>query len=128
MFRGTPDLSGVVDARIGLPLELRWDVELEDPVLASPVSDGERVYVGDGDGNFVCLALADGEEAWRVKTDGTFESTACIVGDLVIVGSTDGFVYAWNKSDGSEAWKFETMGEVMGGINVVQRADTDGRD
>ncbi|MGK0189187.1 MAG: outer membrane protein assembly factor BamB [Verrucomicrobiales bacterium] len=126
VFRGSPDLMGVVDASIHFPLELRWQFEAEDPVLASPVSDGERVYIGDGDGNFLCLALEDGSEVWRAKTEGTIEGTACIVGELVIVGSTDAFVYAFDKSSGKEIWKFETMGEIVGGINTFTRTSADG--
>jgi eukaryotic-like serine/threonine-protein kinase len=126
VFRGAPDLTGVVDAKIGLPLELRWQVEAEDPVLASPVSDGERVYIGDGDGNFLCLALKDGAEVWKAKTEGTIEGTACIIGDRVVVGATDGFVYAYDKMTGTPEWKFETLGEIVGGINTFTRQSPDG--
>ncbi|MCB1094308.1 MAG: PQQ-binding-like beta-propeller repeat protein [Verrucomicrobiae bacterium] len=126
VFRGAPDLTGVVDAKITLPLELRWQVKTEDPILASPVSDGEHVFIGDGDGNFLCLALKDGAEIWRAKIDATIEGTACIIGDLVVVGGTDGFVYAYEKKSGTQAWKFETLGEIVGGINTFTRQAADG--
>lgn len=126
VFRGSPDLAGVVNAGIGLPLELLWEHKAEDPVLASPVSDGENVYIGDGDGNFLCLALSDGSRKWSAKNDGTIESTACISGDRVVVGSTDGFVYAYHRETGAELWKFETLGEVIGGINTFVRTSPEG--
>lgn len=126
VFRGSPELFGVADAVIQFPLELRWQIQAEDPVLASPVSDGDHVFIGDGDGNFLCLALTDGSEVWKAKTEGTIEGTACIVGDIVVVGSTDAFVYAFDKKSGQEAWKFETLGEIMGGINTFTRTTPDG--
>jgi outer membrane protein assembly factor BamB len=127
VFRGSPDLSGDIDLELSLPLELKWEYSAEMPVLAAPVSDGENVYIGDGDGNFLSLSLKDGSENWKTTVDdGGFEGTACIIGDKVIVGSLDGFVYAYEITSGNEAWKFETMGQIVGGINTFTVKTSEG--
>jgi outer membrane protein assembly factor BamB len=61
---------------------------------ASPVVDGERVYLYGPDGVLCCLSVADGKEVWKVETKAKYffhqnffgaGSVPLIDGDLIIV-------------------------------------------
>ena len=119
-FRGTPDMKGVADAELALPLKLEWSVKIGRSVFATPVISNDKVFVGNEEGLFVCLSLSEGIVLWEFKTDDTIEGTACIANDSVIFGSGDGHLYSLNSSDGKLKWKYETEGEILGGANLFK--------
>jgi outer membrane protein assembly factor BamB len=97
---------------------------------ATPIIDGERVYVQSMNGEFRCLDLASGKTIWQTSFDQQFgvkflgskarEGTASrrgnngsgvIAGDKLIlpVGNTDGAsLVCFNKNDGKVLWKSGT--------------------
>ena len=97
---------------------------------ATPIIDGERVYVQSMNGEFRCLDLASGKTIWQTSFDQQFgvkflgskarEGTASrrgnngsgvIAGDKLVlpVGNTEGAsLVCFNKSDGKVLWKSGT--------------------
>jgi outer membrane protein assembly factor BamB len=97
---------------------------------ATPIIDGDRVYIQSMDGEFRCLDLASGKTIWQTSFDKDFgvkflgskarEGTASrrgnngsgvIVGDKLVlpVGNTDGAsLVCFNKNDGKVIWKSGT--------------------
>jgi len=97
---------------------------------ATPIIDGERVYVQSMNGEFRCLDLASGKTIWQTSFDQQFgvkflgskarEGTASrrgnngsgvIAGDKLVlpVGNTDGAsLVCFNKNDGKVLWKSGT--------------------
>ena len=130
--RGGEAMTGVSPAKLNFPLELAWSFSAGDKakregVIAEPLVQAGKVYVGSQSGRFYCVDLATGKEVWKVEKEGFFEGHAGLSGDLVIVGCGDGFVYGFNKADGKEVWKYETDGEVHAGVNIWTGADSKAR-
>ena len=81
---------------------------------ASPVTDGQRLYVSFGSRGFYCYAL-DGNLQWEkdlgdMKTRGSFgEGTSpALAGDLLIITwdhEEQSFIVALNKKTGAEVWR-----------------------
>ncbi len=119
-FRGTPDMKGVADAELNLPLKLEWSIKIGRSVFATPVISGDKVFIGNEEGRFVCLSLTEGNILWEFNTDDIIEGTACVAKDSVLFGSGDGHLYSLNTSDGKLKWKYETEGEILGGANLFK--------
>ena len=49
--------------------DLRWKVDLDGPINASPIVAGGKVYVLTVSGLLACLAIDDGRELWRLTLD-----------------------------------------------------------
>jgi hypothetical protein len=125
VVRGDASLQGVSSSALTAPLRLVWSVSGGKPILATPVSDGERVYYGDGNGVFRALSLADGKEVWQLElmdeqkkkpSRDPIEGSACLVGGRVIFGGTDGVVRSLEAATGVVQWTYDTRGEIKGGL------------
>lgn len=66
-------------------------------------TDGDRVYVGVGDGTIRALEADSGEQLWDVPTDGTVVDGPTVVGDRVYVADDDGTLLAVH-ADGGQSW------------------------
>ncbi|MEE2808091.1 MAG: PQQ-binding-like beta-propeller repeat protein [Verrucomicrobiota bacterium] len=119
-FRGSPDMKGVADAKLNLPLQLQWSAKIGRSVFATPIISDDKVFVGNEEGRFVCLSLTEGNVLWEFNTDDIIEGTACVEGDSVLFGSGDGHLYSLNTSNGKLKWKYETEGEILGGVNLFK--------
>jgi eukaryotic-like serine/threonine-protein kinase len=130
MVRGDPALLGISESPVTLPVKLAWSFKAGPPVLATPVSDGVRAYVGDGNGVFHAVNLKDGSKAWSYTiidpkknqpSRDPIEASACLLGTRVIFGGTDGWVRAFEAATGKEAWSRDTKGEIKGGLTPFAR-------
>ncbi len=83
-------------------------------IVASPLVEGNMVYVGLSENDFVAYKLDDMSEQWRVKTQYGVWSVPVIVGNTLYFSSTDHFLYAVNKADGSLIWKTDLQGAITG--------------
>jgi outer membrane protein assembly factor BamB len=79
-----------------------------DVFLSSPVVDGDRVYIGSGDGHVYALDLATGGLRWKVKTGGVIHATPAVAGGRVFIGSFDRTFYALNEDTGAIQWSYRT--------------------
>ncbi len=123
MFRGALSGTGRSAAVLGAELGERWQRRLEKTAFdATPVIAGGRVYVGDLDGTFHCLALADGSTVWTFATDAGFPAAAAVDAEagIVVVGDGAGIVRAFDAADGTPRWTHETGAEVSGGPTIVR--------
>ncbi|WP_436514517.1 outer membrane protein assembly factor BamB family protein [Ekhidna sp. To15] len=87
-------------------LELDWKFEATDSVLASPVIHNETVYVGDQGGVFFALDIANGNEKWRIETDGNIQGKATLVDDNIFFESANIF-YLADRKNGKILWMFD---------------------
>lgn len=83
-----------------------WSIELGTPVLSTPSTDDESIYVATTRGRFVKLRAEDGSEEWSFGgPDSTVYLTSPAVdGDHVVFGASDGQVRAIGASSGRELW------------------------
>ncbi len=89
--------------------QVEWRFETSDWAWASPLIDGQQVYVSDISGTFYALDLADGTVLWQVAPGGGIYSAPQVVDGLIyfatdasslVVLSQDGVVQRNQPIDG----------------------------
>jgi outer membrane protein assembly factor BamB len=112
-----------------LPLVEAWHREFDGTAFgAVPVIADGVVYLGDLDGTFRAVSLADGTDRWSFTAkDAGFTSAAAIgsAGEarLVVVGDDGGLVRAFNAATGDVCWTYETEGEISGGPTILETSE-----
>ena len=90
--------------------EIFFEVELTGLIDASPVVDGNAVYVsnwygwGDWNPGFYSIDALTGDVLW-VNEQLNGSSSATITNDRIFVGSLDGYLNCLNKSTGEIIWR-----------------------
>ncbi len=79
-------------------------------IVASPLVDGDFIYVGLSDRDLVALNADDMTEAWRVPTGHGVWAEPTIVEDTLYFTSMDHFLYAVDKTSGEEIWRTNLQG------------------
>src|SRR5262245_34655352 len=64
-FRGNPQLTGVAMGTLPDKLEVRWKVDVKEPVTSTAAIVNGVVYVGADDSNLYAINLADGNIRWK---------------------------------------------------------------
>ena len=111
--------------------ELLWQIRIDSEIRATPVVDGEQLFVRGVDGKLRSLALADGSQQWLVSRrvpvlSLTGNSEPLVDGPVVYAGFDDGKLVAFNRTNGEVRW--ESTISVPGGRTEVERlVDLDGR-
>ena len=78
--------------------DARWLVREVQAGYASPVSDGERLYIVDNGGVLFALNLKDGSQAWR-KNLGTIQKSSPVLADgKLYVGTENGKFFVLKPS------------------------------
>jgi len=83
---------------------------------ATPLVDGNRIYVMSGMGQLSCINKEDGNTIWSAEVDKTFDTeyhrwggseTPLVVDDLVVVspGGKKASIVAYNKTSGEPVWQ-----------------------
>jgi outer membrane protein assembly factor BamB len=67
---------------------IEWRFNTTDWAWASPVIDGEQVYISDLSGTFYALELATGNLLWQLQPGGGIVSAPLVLDDLIYI-STD---------------------------------------
>jgi len=125
MARGCAAGTGRSAGALALPLVEAWRREFPRAAFAAvPVVDEETVYVGDLDGTFRAVSLADGGDRWAhtVEDAGFPSAAACGTAAgarLVVVGDDVGVVRAFDAETGTVRWTHETDGEISGGPTIL---------
>jgi len=70
-----------------------WTARDDLPDIASPVSDGEFVWVLASYGTLTCYAAKDGRLAWQKHLDASFRSSPTLVGDRIYLLSEKGVMF-----------------------------------
>jgi len=95
-----------------------WSVDLGAPIPGSPAVLSDRIVLGTGEGDVLCLDAATRKELWRyseVNQGGSvfYSSPAVDVNaGLVVIGCRDRQVHAIDLKTGKRAWAFVTRGDV----------------
>lgn len=139
VYEGFSDGSLVaLSAKSGAP---QWEIQLNRnrkfrDLDASPLVDGDRLYIAGYDDKLYCLSRKDGTIQWKFDVGG-FEA-ATIDQDNLFVPSSNGEVVAINKISGKLIWKiagldgistqprllykdFLVFGESQGKLKIVDR-------
>ena len=74
-----------------------WRFSTSNWAWASPVIDGEQVYVSDISGNFYALELASGAVLWQIQPGGGIFDAPLVEEDLVYFSTDDGNLVVVNR-------------------------------
>ena len=88
-----------------LPTAIRWAVEISASPAASPVIDGDQIFIVLQSGVVSARKVSDGTPAWDVSL--TSERPVAVDGGHVYVATSDQIV-ALNVADGVKAWSVPT--------------------
>ncbi|MBI5217760.1 MAG: PQQ-binding-like beta-propeller repeat protein [Bacteroidia bacterium] len=83
-------------------------------IAVSSALSGNYAYMGDYDGNFLCVDIINKKIVWKKETsqNAPFLSSPAVTKDKVIAGSHDKKVYCFDKKNGKVLWTFQTLGKI----------------
>ncbi|MBL9162569.1 MAG: PQQ-binding-like beta-propeller repeat protein [Planctomycetaceae bacterium] len=122
LVRGDAAATGAVVAPLPQPLDILWTYEAAESGFEATASIVEGVvYVGDVDGTFHAVKLADGSPLWTRK----FEETGFVAGSAVVEGRIycvdyNGVVRCLKIENGETIWEFNTDTSLYAAPNVYE--------
>ncbi len=122
LVRGDVLGSGVARTTLSDDLEVLWKYPAgkDAGFDATPVIANGVIYIGDSDGTFHAVRLADGSKVWaKTFEDSGFAAGAAIENDLLYVGDVTGVIRCLAAGDGKEVWDQKLEGEVYAGPTPV---------
>jgi outer membrane protein assembly factor BamB len=90
-----------------------------DRIIAQPLADGDRVYVGTADDMVYALEADTGEEVWRFTAEQAIWGQPTVADGRVFISSLDRSLYALDEDDGSELWRVSFDGAMPSKPTVV---------
>lgn len=117
-----------VDANSGAEI---WSKRVDYPAWGSPSADGDTVFFGLGNGNFIESAKVPrgrvtarnaqtGEQIWEYEAEDSVLTAVAYRNGFVYFGSRDGGVYALNAADGAMDWKADIGHAVVSSPAVTE--------
>jgi outer membrane protein assembly factor BamB len=110
--------SGVANSSLSDKLDVLWTFHAPGDSgfdATAVIADG-IVYIGDSDGTFDAVRLADGSTVWTKKLgDVGFLAGAAWDKGRLYVGDSNGLVRCLSAEDGSEVWHADVGAEVYAG-------------
>lgn len=99
----------------------QWEITLNrntkfKDIDASPVIDGDYIYINSYDDKVYCLLKDKGEIIWNAKYGGS--STPLVTEDKVFVTSSKGEIAALSKKDGNLVWSRNTKDGIFTELSI----------
>ncbi|MBV2169377.1 MAG: PQQ-binding-like beta-propeller repeat protein [Bdellovibrio sp.] len=87
-----------------------WELQLNRnkrfrDIDATPVVEGNQIYIAGYDDKLYCVSADKGEVLWRV--DGGGYSAITMLGDKLFYPTTNGEVWALKKNNGEKVWSYK---------------------
>ena len=140
LIRGDASARGVVKTPVGSALQELWTFEAEDSGFeaTAAIVDG-IVYIGDVDGTFYALRIADGSVAWKQKfsddlrvtgdkavwnaegLDTGFLNGAAVADGRIYCTDYNGILRCLDAADGRLLWSLNTDSELYAAPNVHEK-------
>lgn len=121
LFVGFSDGSLVAfDAKGG---NVQWEIQLNrnkrfKDIDASPILDGDQIYIAGYDDRLYAVSATKGEVIWRVNGGGY--SAVTLMGDKIIYPTSNGEVLALNKASGEIVWTYKLARGIATQVKVYK--------
>ena len=92
---------------------LRWRTHI-GASETSPVIVGDRLYVGDWQGDVYAIDAQTGRVIWTAHTGGAVKGGVAVSGNRLYVGSYDGHLYAFDARTGRRLWRASGDSRLFG--------------
>jgi outer membrane protein assembly factor BamB len=79
----------------------------------------DRVVVGTGSGEVVCVRAGNGDVLWRKRMEGAVSSTPVFDGRRILLGTDDGQMLALDADSGEERWRYVVQGAIQEPPQIV---------
>jgi outer membrane protein assembly factor BamB len=93
--------------------DVRWQRTI-GPSESSPLLVGDRLYVGDWNGDVWAFDADNGRRIWRRHLGGAIKGAIASAGRRLYVGSYDGHVYCLSRA-GRRIWRASAQPRLFGG-------------
>ena len=112
-------------------VKVLWSAHLGDSLDAdfNSVADNGFIYAASANGEMIKLSLADGKQAWRIKSGEQFSGGVGLGPNLLLLGTATGYVVAYDLN-GKLLWKSKLSSQVLSapkvdyGVVVVRCGDS----
>ncbi len=130
-FQGAGALRGLASPIAGPPYKLRWkykagDEEHRASIANNPTIAGKTVYVSDSVGVLHAIDLATGENKWKYKSEGGFETTPLVFEGRVYLGDLDGIFHCVSADKGEKVWSYDCGSGIHASANLAAAPDGKG--
>jgi len=115
MFGMVPAHGSYTSQEVRPELELAWQFDTGDHVVASPVVRDNTVYIGSRDRRFYAIDTGKGTARWTFEAADRIEGAAAIFEETVCFGALDGIVYGLDMASGGKRWEASIGSAVRGG-------------
>ncbi|MGZ3775065.1 MAG: outer membrane protein assembly factor BamB family protein [Pseudobdellovibrionaceae bacterium] len=104
---------------------VNWEIQLNHnkrfrDIDATPVVDGNQIFVAGYDDKLYCVSADKGEILWRI--DGGGYSGVTLVGDKLFYPTTNGEVWALKKSNGDKIWSYKLKEGIATQVKIYKGA------
>ena len=112
--RGTAHGEGeILAVAAGRSHSVRWRKRL-GVTETSPLIVGNRIYVGDYNGNVYALRGVDGKTLWTFRAGGAVKGAIAYNRGRLFFGAYDGRLYSLRASDGKLLWRAQSNRDWLG--------------
>ncbi len=118
LARGNAMSTGASADEVPAQPDLLWEVPFGGMGFeGTPIVVDQTVYLGDVDGRFLALSLADGKTVWEKKFSAGFLAPAAYHDGKVYIGDYEGTLHAMSAKDGAPLWTFKTTAQIDAGAS-----------
>ncbi len=87
--------------------DILWKKPMTSPVVATPLVDGDYLYLGIGKEGMYKIRVSDGETIWAYENiDGLIQSRPALKDDHLVFTAWDTHLYCLDSQTGSLRWKW----------------------
>ncbi len=110
MFGGCDALLHVIDLAKG---EREKAIEAGAYIASSAAADGQFVYVGHYENEFLCFDIKEGRVVWKYRDrQFPYSSSPAVTKDRVLFGGHDKRLHCLDRAKGEAVWVFNTRGQI----------------
>ncbi len=96
----------------------QWHRALQGGIYSTPVTDGQRLFIGDDIGCMYALDLRSGKTLWTFPTGMRIVGSPAVSDGVVVFGSANYNIYGLDANTGKELWHITTNQAVMGAATI----------
>lgn len=85
----------------------RWSTRLGGAIFAPAAVHDGFAYVGNSDGVFFAVDVADGQVAWHFPAGRPIYGEALATADAIYFACDNGYLFKLNRADGKEVWRYD---------------------
>jgi len=89
-------------------VSILWQFETNFTTTAAPEAEDKQAYIGNLNGEMMCLDLQNGQKNWSFNCKGPVFSKAALGSGVVVFSSGDSAIYALDSDSGTLLWKVKT--------------------